>query len=140
MLKGTLVPFHPDLRPSNSKHSPGLHTRFQFSSGAAQSNDSFTLFSNRFAKDRLRNRDFAGKRSFKNCEAVFIPVHKQPILGSKARWNLRLHLLRDLLQPRDWLGKIDLKDAYFVIPIRENHRKYLRFIWKNTLLEFVCLP
>ena len=31
------------------------------------------------------------------------------------------HLLRDLLQPNDWMGKIDLKDAYFVIPIWENH-------------------
>ena len=38
-----------------------------------------------------------------------------------------IHLLRDLLQPHDWLGKIDLKDAYFVIPIWKNHRKYLRF-------------
>ena len=51
-----------------------------------------------------------------------------------------IHLLRDLLQSQDWLGKIDLKDAYFVIPIWKDHRKYLRFVWKNTLLEFACLP
>ena len=51
-----------------------------------------------------------------------------------------IHLLRDLLQPNDWLGKIDLKDAYFVIPIWRDHRKYLRFVWKQTLLEFACLP
>ena len=51
-----------------------------------------------------------------------------------------IHLLRDLLQPHDWLGKIDLKDAYIVIPIWKNHRKYLRFLWKDTLLEFACLP
>jgi hypothetical protein len=50
------------------------------------------------------------------------------------------HLLRDLLQPEDWLGKIDLKDAYFVIPIWKEHRKYLRFVWRSTLLEFACLP
>jgi hypothetical protein len=37
-------------------------------------------------------------------------------------------------------GKIDLKDAYFVIPVWKHHRKYLRFIWKGTLLEFACLP
>ena len=51
-----------------------------------------------------------------------------------------IHLLRDLLQPHDWLGKIDLKDAYFVVPIWKDHRKYLRFIWKGSLLEFACLP
>ena len=51
-----------------------------------------------------------------------------------------IHLLRDLMRPNDWLGKIDLKDAYFVVPIWENHKKYLRFLWKNSLLEFACLP
>ena len=44
------------------------------------------------------------------------------------------------MRPNDWLGKIDLKDAYFVIPIWENHRKYLPFLWKDSLLEFACLP
>ena len=51
-----------------------------------------------------------------------------------------IHLLRDLVQPGDWLGKVDLKDAYFVVPIWKGHRKYLRFLWKDTLLEFACLP
>ena len=51
-----------------------------------------------------------------------------------------IHLLRDLLQPQDWLGKIDLKDAYFVIPVWKDHRKYLRFVCKGSLLEFACLP
>ena len=50
------------------------------------------------------------------------------------------HLLRDLLQPHDWLGKIDLKGAYFIIPIWKEQRKYLRFVWKSTLPEFAFLP
>ena len=51
-----------------------------------------------------------------------------------------IHLLRNMLRPQDWLGKIDLKEAYFVIPIWVQHRKYLRFVWRDTLLEFACLP
>ena len=47
-----------------------------------------------------------------------------------------IHLLRDLLQPQDWLGKIDLKNAYFVIPVWKDHRKYLQFVWKGSLPEF----
>ena len=36
---------------------------------------------------------------------------------------------------------IDLKDAYFSIPINRGHYKYLRFEWNSTLFElisFVC--
>ena len=50
-----------------------------------------------------------------------------------------MHLLRDLVQPGDRLGKIDVKDAYFVIPNLIDHRKYLCFFWKDTLPELACL-
>ena len=70
----------------------------------------------------------------------------QHIPGSQREWELRLvinlkalnqfvypehfkmegiHTLRDLLRPGDWLGKIDLKDAYLVISIDQTHRDYL---------------
>jgi hypothetical protein len=38
------------------------------------------------------------------------------------------------------MAKIDLKDAYFTIPIWKNHQKFLRFLWKDTQWEFMCLP
>jgi ribonuclease HI len=45
-----------------------------------------------------------------------------------------------LLAPNFYMSCIDLKDAYFLLPIHKNHRKYLRFVWKNQLFEFTCLP
>ena len=51
-----------------------------------------------------------------------------------------IHLMCDLMRPNDWLSKIDLKDAYFVIPIWENHKKYFRFRWTDSSLQFTCLP
>ena len=40
-----------------------------------------------------------------------------------------IHILKDLLRWRDHLAKIDLKDAYFAVPIDREDRKYLRFRW-----------
>ena len=75
-----------------------------------------------------------GRRPVINLKEVnqFLKYHHFKMEGT--------HLLRDLLQPNDWMGKIDLKDAYFVIPIWENHQKFLRFLWKDSVMEFACLP
>ena len=35
--------------------------------------------------------------------------------------------------------KLDLKDAYFSVPLDRNSRKFVRFQWKGTLYEFICL-
>ena len=51
-----------------------------------------------------------------------------------------IHMLRDLLKPNDFMAKIDLKDAYFTVPLWKGHQKFLRFLWKGTQWEFACLP
>ena len=50
-----------------------------------------------------------------------------------------LHLLKEMLQQGDYMCKIDLKDAYFMIPINQESRKFLRFLWQGSLYEFLCL-
>ena len=30
--------------------------------------------------------------------------------------------------------------AYFNVPVWKNHQKFLRFVWKETMYEFACLP
>ena len=40
----------------------------------------------------------------------------------------------------DWLVSIDLKDAYFHVPIHPSHWKYLRFAVGNDKYEFMVLP
>jgi len=46
----------------------------------------------------------------------------------------------EMLRPGCWMASIDLKDAYYSVPIHEEYRKYLRFFWEEQLYEFTCLP
>lgn len=36
--------------------------------------------------------------------------------------------------------KLNLKDAYYAIPIHSTHRKYLKFVYQDRVYEFQCLP
>jgi len=45
-----------------------------------------------------------------------------------------------LIQKDDFLTSLDLKDAYFSIPVAQDHKKYLRFLWEKQCYEFQCLP
>lgn len=51
----------------------------------------------------------------------------------------RLNTLLDLLSGSEFYTTIDVKDAYFTIPIHPDHYKYLRLEWNSTLFEFLCL-
>jgi hypothetical protein len=51
-----------------------------------------------------------------------------------------LDSVRKLLQRNDFMMKLDLTDAYFTVPIHDNHKKYLRLIFQGCTYEFQCLP
>ena len=51
-----------------------------------------------------------------------------------------IHMLKDILKQGDWMTKVDLKDAYFMVPIATNQRRLLRFQWQGTTYQFKCLP
>ena len=45
-----------------------------------------------------------------------------------------------LLKKDYWMAVLDLKDAYYSVPINIEHKKFLRFEFKGSLYEFTCLP
>ncbi|VDI49374.1 Hypothetical predicted protein [Mytilus galloprovincialis] len=50
-----------------------------------------------------------------------------------------LNSVLNLVQKGDWAISLDLKDAYFHIPIHETHKKYLRFCVNNQCYQFRVL-
>lgn len=46
----------------------------------------------------------------------------------------------NLLSPGDYMSSLDLKNAYYLVPIYKKHRKFLRFIFKRKIYQFLCLP
>ena len=45
-----------------------------------------------------------------------------------------------LMTPNCFMASLDLKDAYYSVPIAEEHRKYLRFYWQGSLYQYTCMP
>jgi len=45
-----------------------------------------------------------------------------------------------LISPKDFLASVDLQDAYFLLPIHREDRKFLRFRFQGDLFQFNVLP
>ncbi|XP_014834349.1 PREDICTED: uncharacterized protein LOC106912030, partial [Poecilia mexicana] len=59
--------------------------------------------------------------------------------------TIPFHMLsvRDVLQtisPGDWITLVDLKDAYFHVPIASHHWQFLRFAFQGRHFQFRVLP
>ena len=52
-----------------------------------------------------------------------------------------LGLVKSMLKTNDYLMKLDLTDAYYSVPIADDHKKYLRFQFQGVTYEYsVLLP
>ena len=47
---------------------------------------------------------------------------------------------RSLITSDCYMASLDLRDAYYSVPIAKCDRKYLKFYWNNTLYNFTALP
>ena len=45
-----------------------------------------------------------------------------------------------LVEKNCYMASLELKDAYYMVGVSPSHRKYLRFMWKDVLYQFTCLP
>ena len=45
-----------------------------------------------------------------------------------------------MVDPGVFMASIDLKDAFFSVPINEDHQKCLKFFFGKDDYNFVCMP
>lgn len=45
-----------------------------------------------------------------------------------------------LMRPKCFMASVDLKDAYYSVPIALEDRKFLKFEWKGAYYQYTCLP
>lgn len=45
-----------------------------------------------------------------------------------------------MMKPNCYMASIDIKDAYYSVPIAETDQKYLKFEWQGVLYKFTCFP
>ena len=45
-----------------------------------------------------------------------------------------------MMKPGCFMASVDLKDAYYTVPIHPDHQKYLKFMFNGSLYQYTCLP
>ena len=51
-----------------------------------------------------------------------------------------LHDVQNIIKPNVWMASVDLKDAFYSIPVHVDHQKYFKFFWKGKFYEFIGMP
>ena len=54
--------------------------------------------------------------------------------------HIKMENLQDVLDLMKPGVSIDLRDAYYTIPVNSDHQKYLTFSWRGTLYCYTCMP
>ena len=46
----------------------------------------------------------------------------------------------NMMRPNFYVTSVDLKDAYYSVPIAQCEKKYLKFEWMGQFYKFTCFP
>ena len=65
-------------------------------------------------------------------------------LNSHAEYNKfkmdTLQSILNLVTPGSYMATIDLKHAYYSVPVAQEHCKYPLFVWRSKLYQYTCFP
>jgi hypothetical protein len=126
--KTTPIPWH-NPRSSSSLLDPTVMTFLKSDIIEISPDQDSRFLSNLFAiQEQMKLRPIL------DCQKInqFMQVQHFKMEGVPA--------LREIIQPQDWICKMDLKDAYVVVPIHQDSRRYLSFRHKGTIYRYKTLP
>ena len=106
--------------------------------------------------EKLLQKGIIRRSSFEDGQ-VISPIFTRPKKDGSHRVIFNLKRLNDsvsyhhfkmdtletaikLIRPSCYMTSFDLKDAYYSIPVALEHQKFLKFIWRDQLYAFSCLP
>ena len=124
----------PVSKKSNSRITSSRETKILlFKLGQTYTRSEYPKHSSRIRDSLSRKPCRMGQQNSKKFETSeqFHPYQHFKMKG--------LNLLQNMLQKGDYMCKLDLKDAYFCVPLKKESGKYVRFQWEVTLYEFLCL-
>ena len=51
-----------------------------------------------------------------------------------------MHSVVKVIRPNSYMASVDIKDAYYSVPIGQECQKYLKFQFQSKLCCYTCLP
>ena len=94
----------------------------------------------------------------RHCQGEYIsPIFTRPkkdgshrlILNLKslneyvAHYHFKMDTLQSaikLMKPNCYMASVDLRDAYYTVPVDSEHQRFLKFLYRGKLYQFTCLP
>ena len=70
-------------------------------------------------------------------------LNLKPLNEFVAYYHFKMDTIHDalkLMRPGCFMASVNLKDAYYSIPISVEDRNFLKFEWQGNYLRFTCLP
>jgi len=69
-------------------------------------------------------------------------LNLKPLNEFVAYYHFKMDTLQTtlkLMRPKCFIASVDLKDAYYSIPVAQEERKFLKFEWEGNYYQFTCL-
>lgn len=142
-IQGTKLPF---LENPKQKSKLNLNPKFSEIETAAIDKEITKLLQKGVIKESLHEKDEFISPIFvtpKRDGGYRLILNLKKLNENMEYIHFKMHGLTEILRMVErncFMASLDIKDAYYSVPVDENFQKYLKFYWKGKLYKFCVLP